>query len=654
MATMVRLGYWCVLPYRAVRHFPTLRISPIGVVPQRERRPRSIIDYTWSGVNDASVPLAPFPAMQYGTALKRILQQIAYADPAHGPVHMLKCDLSDGFYRIPLAPSAIPPLGVILPYSPGEAPLIAFPLMLPMGWKHSPPFFSAFTETIADLSNHALASPNNPWVTRPHRLDAIEPSTYPPLCATWPGHRRHPFNANITRAPLQWVDVYVDDFIALSQAPTAVATRRTLLHSIDSVFRPPAPGTPPDLYKDPISLSKLDKGELAWGTTKRILGWDIDSNAGTITLPAHRAERLQALLHTFISLHRTSRTKWQQLLGELRSMALAIPAAGYLFSTLQYPLSRPAGSKRIRLSPIIKATLLDWASLAAQLATHPMHISRVVPTAPTYVGACDASGSGMGGIWLPTSLTQEHPSPLVWRAPFPPSLTRALLTTDNPTGTITNSDLELLAVLAHIQHLSQHTDITHHTLLIGSDNTAAVGWCRRQSATTSGPAAYLLRHLGTLTRHAQFCPVVRSVPGTSNTIADFLSRSFHLSDDMAACRLADLFPQTSFRWLRTNNAELSKATSSASRILLPMASLHPAPPASTASGTDGAPSAPPSTWTLTSASSRIPSLPSFSLPTATATAPLLPAELLSVAERWRKPFVPWDRRWPSWGKRIPV
>ena len=35
MSDMIRKGYWLVLPYELVKHLPDLRISPIGVVPQR-------------------------------------------------------------------------------------------------------------------------------------------------------------------------------------------------------------------------------------------------------------------------------------------------------------------------------------------------------------------------------------------------------------------------------------------------------------------------------------------------------------------------------------------------------------------------------------------------------------------------------------------
>jgi hypothetical protein len=121
MCDMVRQGYWCVLPYHSVRSLPGLHISPAGVVPQRDRRPRPIINYSWSQVNQTTALLAPFAAMQFGLTLQRVLQQIAYANPAFGPVLALKCDLSGGFYRVPLASSAIPSLGVILPYSQGEA-----------------------------------------------------------------------------------------------------------------------------------------------------------------------------------------------------------------------------------------------------------------------------------------------------------------------------------------------------------------------------------------------------------------------------------------------------------------------------------------------------------------------------------------------------
>jgi len=106
MTDYVKKRFWVVLPFRSVRDMPHLKLSPCEVVPQRDRRPRPIIDYTFSGVNQKSLPLAPPTSMQFGRALQRILQRIAYADPRFGPVHMLKFDLSDGYYRVRLSPEA--------------------------------------------------------------------------------------------------------------------------------------------------------------------------------------------------------------------------------------------------------------------------------------------------------------------------------------------------------------------------------------------------------------------------------------------------------------------------------------------------------------------------------------------------------------------
>jgi hypothetical protein len=63
------------------------------------------------------------------------------ADPRHGPVYLCKVDISDGFYRVELRPADIPKMCVIIPSTIDGEPLIAFPLVLPMGWKNSPPYF---------------------------------------------------------------------------------------------------------------------------------------------------------------------------------------------------------------------------------------------------------------------------------------------------------------------------------------------------------------------------------------------------------------------------------------------------------------------------------------------------------------------------------
>jgi hypothetical protein len=85
---LIRKGQWVLLPADLVLQEPNLRLSPLGVVPQRERRPRTICDYSLFLVNLDTIPLAPAESMQFGRALWRILSTLQLADPRLGPVFL--------------------------------------------------------------------------------------------------------------------------------------------------------------------------------------------------------------------------------------------------------------------------------------------------------------------------------------------------------------------------------------------------------------------------------------------------------------------------------------------------------------------------------------------------------------------------------------
>jgi hypothetical protein len=173
------------------------------------------MDYSFTGVNVASVQLAPRHAMQFGSALQCLLQCLVYCNPSFGPPLMAKIDLSDGYYRVPLNPEAALELAVVLPPDNTAQNLIGIPLSLPMDRAQSPPCFCAFTETAADLAN-------TPPCTV-HSLHPLAPATQcTPLCPIDTFHAQallptHPGTPPST--PLQFVDVYLDDFMALAQRP---------------------------------------------------------------------------------------------------------------------------------------------------------------------------------------------------------------------------------------------------------------------------------------------------------------------------------------------------------------------------------------------------------------------------------------------------
>jgi hypothetical protein len=414
MANMIKQKHWIILPYKYVHILPYLCISPMGVVPQRDRRSRTIVDYSFSGLNQDTMALSPFEAMQFGHSLDRILQRIHFANRKYGPVFLIKIDISDGFYRLRLADGSIPSFGVAFPTLPGEEQLVAFPLVLPMGWVASPPYFCALTETIADISNEALH--RGVYPLQDHRLQhmadhpinekpvsrrppaSATPATFTiatpattslgfaaakhaplsahsaapgqtampspprsPILASPPKHTQ-PNQLHVPTRPLAYVDLYMDDFLGLAQGHPKLRNkiRSTILHSIDMVFCPNDERDQHTLRRDPISHSKLHKGDARWTTRKVILGWILDTVSETVELPEHRYDRLISLLSQLSRTRRISLRAWQKALGELRSMVLALPGGRGLFCTLYTGLTQPqtAATHRIRLTRPIQDAIV--------------------------------------------------------------------------------------------------------------------------------------------------------------------------------------------------------------------------------------------------------------------------------------------------------
>ena len=75
-AAMLLKKHWTILPAALVSELPNLRLSPLGVVPQHDRRPRTIVDYTFSSVNEDTIIDAPTESMQFGRTLHCLLSRI--------------------------------------------------------------------------------------------------------------------------------------------------------------------------------------------------------------------------------------------------------------------------------------------------------------------------------------------------------------------------------------------------------------------------------------------------------------------------------------------------------------------------------------------------------------------------------------------------
>jgi hypothetical protein len=109
------------------------------------------------------------------------------------------------------------------------------------------------------------------------------------------------------------------------------------------------------------------------------------------------------------------------------------------------------------------------------------------------VGICDASKYGIGGIVIGES--QAAP-PTVFRLEWPEDIRAALVSEHNPTGTLTNSDLECAGlVLVWLLIEAMVPDLTHVRVALYSDNSPSVSWLQRLAARKSTVAMQLIRAL---------------------------------------------------------------------------------------------------------------------------------------------------------------
>jgi hypothetical protein len=527
-----------------------LKVSPLAVVPQRDRRGRMILDLSFAvrrrpqqrgrkrsrdhevilqpSVNDTTVRLAPEgPVKELGNVLPRILAFMSSVPPEEH-IHFSKMDLADGYWRMVVEPEARWNFAYVMPSAAGDPVRLVIPRALQMGWNESPAYFCATTETARDVAQS--------WIDSDTHLDEHPMETFTtPLTPARRQSSAGPRN--------QMSAVYVDDFClaAVEDASGTLLQRtaRATLHAIHSVFPTPAATGTPDA-KDPISEKKLAKGDARWDTKKEILGYWLDGVRRTIQLPPNRADLLLKEVKAILKKKRVPLKRFRSIAGRLQHAARILPAAKAFFTPLNNALKGAPAFVGLPRHGELRNALLDFAAVIRDLASRPTHVAELVQQTLDYTGYCDASAFGAGGVWFGAETPLD---PIVWRVQWPKDVTNAVISTTNPHGTLTNSDLEMAGVLLQETVLEAAIGPNHmeHALVaIGCDNSPAVAWTQRMATRSASPISFrLLKGLAMrqrLTRSAP--PAVFHVAGIENILADVASRPltgvgshFHLFED---------------------------------------------------------------------------------------------------------------------------
>ena len=171
-----------------------------------------------------------------------------------------------------------------------------------------------------------------------------------------------------------------------------------------------------------------------------------------------------------------------------------------MFGCLRNALSK--GSKtRINPNKGVHQALDAFRWIAKDLTSRPTQLAELISLAPVVESHHDASGKGAGGVWFPRDKLQPcvgHKAdvPVLWRLKWPEFITRRLVTDKNPSGTITNSDLELVGGLLHLDAIAQTFDVQERTVLSKGDNLNTTFWDWKGITTCDSPPAYLLGLFG--------------------------------------------------------------------------------------------------------------------------------------------------------------
>jgi hypothetical protein len=608
----VKAGFTEVVYWDEIKlHLPAnFKVSPVAVIPQTGRRGRIILDLSFpvrrepqkgakrkmgeviqKSVNDTTQKLAPTePVHEIGKVLPRLFHFMA-STPADQEIRLSKVDLSDGFWRLLVEPDQKWNFCYVMPDPPGARVRIVIPSALQMGWAESPAYFCAATETGRDIIDLLLREdidlPEHPLEEFMAPKDT--PRTAPPGSAAQTS-----------------VGVYVDDYVlgVVENADRTLIRRvsRATLHAIHSIFPPPEVSGHIG-GKDPISRKKLEKGDARFEVEKEILGFMMNGADRTVRLSDAKATAIAEEIATILKKKHVPLKRFRSVLGRLQHAARILPAAKGMFSPLNKATRGDPPQVGLGKSSEARAALIDLKHLILTLAALPTHVSELVEYDPEIAGTCDASAAGAGGVWVGYDI-----QPTVWRVEWPQDVVELYRT-----GTLTNSDLEMAAVLLQYLVAEQLRSMERCHSAIWSDNSPATSWSTKMADKATTPiAGQLLRALAMRQRTTRSAlPTVAHYAGSHNLLADTASRSFHRfhhgsskgtpsqSDSHFLTSFNSVFPLSDFpqmpSWqLVTLTSEMSSkviSTLRGQKLAMPRWTVQPEPPA----GETGQPGAPTST-----------------------------------------------------------
>jgi hypothetical protein len=280
------------------------------------------------------------------------------------------------------------------------------------------------------------------------------------------------------------------------------------------------------------SRKKLLKDEGRYTLLKTLLEFDFDGNAKTLWLEDAKREKLLSILYSW--LWNASRgmgaipfKQFETVVAKLRHAFTAIPAGVGLLSPCNRILAQKPNIVWLSRNKCLVVNIRGCRTLLRESTNDPNRCRELVSGWPDYVGIVDASSHGVGGVVI-GERTPCLPTVFCWK--WPADITSNVRSTSNPTGWITNSDLEMASVLLRWLVLEEVCDpLLEKRVTLFSNNSPTVSWVTRLASWWSLIAEHLVQALALRLKASKTCPITITtlhIEGKQNAISDVPSRSF--------------------------------------------------------------------------------------------------------------------------------
>jgi len=276
---------------------------------------------------------------------------------------------------------------------------------------------------------------------------------------------------------------------------------------------------------NPISEKKLKQFNGEYSTKKTILGFKLDRVEITIWLEEAKRAHLLTVLHGWI---RSSKSgligipfkEFKTVVAKIRHAFTAIPAGRGLLTPCNNILQSKPPVVYLQCNPVLQAAIMGCRMLLWVSSDSPTQCRELVGGWPDYIGVCDASSHGAGGIIFGKN---ESCVPTVFRWEWPKEIKDLY-----QEGKITTSDLEMAGLLLlWLVMESVCGTLREKQVVLFSDNSPTVGWVQRLATRGSMVSAHLIRALALRLTLNGTCPITPlHIAGEENSMMDIPSRSF--------------------------------------------------------------------------------------------------------------------------------